>query len=142
MRIRSALLALALALTSSPAALAAGEHAVGFTAGGTAGTGFTYRLFGKEGLGLQATGMMASSTGTTFGSFGAQMLLSFRQVGWGRLYGVAGIGFYRGMSPIFGMGPGIEIGGDQGALLAIELPVAALSGGVLPLPNVSYLFRF
>lgn len=141
MRSLFALAAVMLSLALSSPALAR-EQAVGFAAGGTSGMGFSYRYFGDHGFGAQLTGFFVYSTGSTYYTFGAQGLMALREVGIGRLYGVAGIGYYRGYNPIIGVGPGIEIGGDRGAALAIELPVTYFQGTVLPIPNLSYLFKF
>lgn len=120
----------------------AGEHAVGFTAGGTSASGFTYRYFGEHGLGAQVTGFFFHSTGSFAYSIGGQALWAFQEASWGRLYGVAGVGSYSWQSLIYGAGPGIELGGERGATLAIELPIAYFQGNVIPFPNVSYLFKF
>lgn len=120
----------------------AGEHALGFAAGGTSGSGFTYRYFGNHGLGAQVTGFYVLATGSNTYSIGAQALWAFQQAGWGRLYGVAGVGAYQWQSLIYGAGPGIELGGDRGAALAIELPIVYFSGNIVPFPNVSYFYKF
>lgn len=124
-----------------PGALA-NEHALGFTVGGTSASGFSYRYFDKRGLGAQMSGFLFHVTGSTYAAFGTQALFTFQKAGWGRLYGLAGVGLYQGMRPIFGAGPGIELGGARGATLAIEMPLAYVQGIVLPVPNVSYLYRF
>lgn len=141
MRLRSALLAVFFALAWAPGAMA-GEHALGFTVGGTSASGFTYRYFGDHGLGVQLTGFYVHATGSTFYACGAQGLWAIREVGWGRLYGVAGVGAYQGQSLIYGAGPGIEVGSTRGAALAIELPIAYFQGSVVPFPSLSYLFKF
>lgn len=141
MRSLSALAAVIIALGMGAPALAA-EQAVGFAAGGTSGAGFSYRYFGDSGFGVQLTGFFVRSTGSTYASVGVQALAAIQEVGFGRLYGVAGVGYYQGLSPLVGVGPGIEIGGKRGAALAFELPLVSFQGSVLPIPNVSYLFKF
>lgn len=141
MRKRSGWIAAFLAFGWMPGALAS-EHAVGYSVGGTSASGFTYRYFGEHGLGAQLTGFYVHATGSTYYAVGAQALWAFQEVGWGRLYGVAGVGAYQGMSPIIGAGPGVELGGERGAALAFELPLTYFQGNVLPVPNVSYLFKF